>query len=149
MKTLSIIALGLLIIGCAKTSDSLIVKTQTIRDQKMERSENSMALHEKARRLHGAVSMEERRQRLGQYYTVLWELEGGGNREVLFEYLQGQSGSKVKTMRRALETDATSGKEEFSVIGDNYFNNGRVLAWKISLVADGKIISSKQSYLWE
>jgi hypothetical protein len=149
MKFLSVAVLGFLIIGCAKTTDPLVVKMQTVRDQKTDDKEDPMIDHEKARRLYGAVSMEERRQRLGQYYTILWQLESGTNREILFEYQQGKTGSLVKTMKRKLDVGATSGKEEFSVIGDNYFDNGRVLTWRISLIADGKTIASKQSYLWE
>ena len=52
-------------------------------------------------------------------------------------------------MRRTLPTGYGEGKEEFSVIGDNYFKNGRVLAWKIDFTANGETIASKQSYLWE
>jgi hypothetical protein len=149
MKPLLTAVLGILLIGCAKTTDPLIVKIQTVRDQESVKGEDPMIAHEKARRLHGAVSMEERRQRLGQYYTVLWQLESGANREVLFEYQQGKTGSLVKTIKRKLDPSATSGKEEFSVIGDNYFDQGRVLCWRISLIADGKTIASEQSYLWE
>ncbi len=70
-------------------------------------------------------------------------------RKVVFRYQQGGSGSRVKTMSRDLSPGASGGKEEFGVIGDNYFDNGRVLAWKADLVVGGEIVSSKQSYLWE
>lgn len=149
MKFLSIAVLGLLVIGCAKTTDPLVVKLQTVRDQGMEGEDDPMARHERIRRFHGAVSMEERRQKLGQYYTILWQAEAGVEKEVLFEYQQAKSGSKIKTMKRDLDSNASSGKEEFSVIGDNYFDNGRVLTWRISLIVDGKTIASEQSYLWE
>ena len=149
MKILSLCVLGFLLIGCAKTSDPLVVKMQTIRDQTIDKGEDPMVMHEKSRRLYGAVSMEERRQRLGQYYTVLWNLKGGGKKEILFEYQQGKTGSLVKTIRRELESTSNSGKEEFSVIGDNYFDNGRVLSWRVSLISDGKTVSTEQSYLWE
>ncbi|MEY3394934.1 MAG: hypothetical protein RL346_1170 [Verrucomicrobiota bacterium] len=149
MKILSICVCCILSIGCAKTSAPLVVKIQTIRDQKIDKGGDPMVMHEKSRRLYGAVSMEERRQRLGQYYTVLWNFEGGAKREILFEYQQGKSGSLVKTIRRELKASTHSGKEEFSVIGDNYFENGRVLCWRVSLIADGKTVSTSQSYLWE
>jgi hypothetical protein len=149
MKILTIAVLGLLIIGCAKNTDPLVVKMQTVRDQNTLSKEDPMVDHEKAVRLYGAVSMQERRQRLGQYYTVLWNADAGVNKEISFEYQQGNSGSKIKTIKRHLDVDAVSGKEEFSVIGDNYFDNGRVLTWRISLISDGKTIATKQSYLWE
>ena len=149
MKILSIRVCCILSIGCSKTSAPLVVKIQTIRDQKIDKGGDPRVMHEKSRRLYGAVSMEERRQRLGQYYTVLWNFEGGAKREILFEYQQGKSGSLVKTIRRELKASTHSGKEEFSVIGDNYFENGRVLCWRVSLIADGKTVSTSQSYLWE
>lgn len=149
MKLLYLIALGFLTMGCAKTTDPLVVKMQTIHDQNTHDKEDPMIAHEKARRLYGAVSMEERRQRLGQYYTILWQLDSGTNREILFEYQQGKTGSLVKTMKRQLPAGSTSGIEEFTVIGDDYLQNGRILTWRISLISDGKTIASKQSYLWE
>ncbi len=149
MKILSIAILSLLIIGCAKTTDPLIVKLQTVRDQGMDNEDDPMARHERVRRFHGAVSMEERAQKLGQYYTILWQAEAGVKKEILFEYQQANSGSLVKTMKRQLDVNTASGKEEFSVIGDNYFDNGRVLTWRIRLIAGGKTIASEQSYLWE
>ncbi len=149
MKLFSIAILSLLMIGCAKTTDPLIVKMQTVRDQGMDNEDDSMVRHERIRRFHGAVSMAERAQRLGQYYTILWQAEVGVKKEILFEYQQAKSGSKIKTMKRQLDVNAASGKEEFSVIGDNYYDNGRVMTWRISLVADGKTIASEQSYLWE
>lgn len=149
MKILSIAVLSVLIIGCAKTSDPLVVKLQTVRDQGMEKEDDPMSRHERVRRFHGAVSMEERRQRLGQYYTILWQADAKVSKELLFEYQQAQTGSKIKTMRRQLDAMTGSGKEEFSVIGDDYFNNGRVLTWRVSLIVDGKTIATEQSYLWE
>lgn len=149
MKLLSIAVLGLLIIGCAQTTDPLVVKMQTVRDQGMEREDDPMARHERIRRFHGAVSMEERAQRLGQYYTVLWQAEVGAKKEILFEYQQAKTGSQIKTMKRQLNATESSGKEEFSIIGDNYYDNGRILTWRISLIVDGKTTASKQSYLWE
>jgi hypothetical protein len=149
MKILTIAVLGFLIIGCAKNTDPLVVKMQTVRDQNTLNKEDPMVDHEKAVRLYGAVSMQERRQRLGQYYTILWNADVGVNKEISFEYQQANSGSEIKTIKRHLDVDAVSGKEEFSVIGDNYFDNGRVLTWRISLISDGKIIATKQSYLWE
>jgi hypothetical protein len=35
------------------------------------------------------------------------------------------------------------------VIGDDYFDNGRVLAWRCVLVENGKIVAETQSYLWD
>jgi hypothetical protein len=111
-----------------------------------------MVRMEKGRRLRGAVSMEERRQRLGQYFTVLWSDPGGagsGGVEVHFEYQQGASASRIKRMSRSFPASDTSGTAEFAVIGDDYFKGGKVLAWRASVRRGGRELASRQSYLWK
>lgn len=139
--------------ACSAPVEPLMIKQFTLRDQENSVADDPMVQNEKLRRLHGAVSIEERKQRLGQYYAVLWNAvaaaENAKEKEIVFRYQQGASGSRIKEMRRTLPTGSPSGKEEFSIIGDNYLKNGRVLAWKIDLTANGKTIASKQSYLWE
>ena len=71
----------------------------------------------------------------------------GATHEVVFEFQQGGSGSAVKRRSQSFG-EGTSGKAAFSVIGDDYFKRGKVLAWKISLLRDGVAIDSRQSYLW-
>ena len=143
----------LCLVACSAPVQPLMIKQYTLRDQENSVADDPMVQNEKLRRLHGAVSIEERKQRLGQYYAVLWNAvaaaENAKEKEIVFRYQQGASGSRIKEMRRTLPTGSSSGKEEFSIIGDNYLKNGRVLAWKIDLTANGKTIASKQSYLWE
>jgi hypothetical protein len=106
---------------------------------------------EKARRLHGAVSMTERRQRLGQYYTLVWHDPRGAGKgpvEVVFEYQQGATASRVKRMNKSFPASDTSGIADFAVIGDDYFTNGKVLAWRASVRRGEREIASRQSYLW-
>lgn len=95
--------------------------------------------------------MEERREKLGQYYTLLWSDPAGagqGEVEVILQYQQGGSGSRVKRMARNFPAADTEGSADFAVIGDDYFNNGRVLAWKATLQRGKRVIATKQSYLW-
>ena len=109
-----------------------------------------MVRMEKSRRLLGAVSMEERRNRLGQYYTLIWsDPDGQGEVEVVFQYQQGATASLVKRMVRSFPSSAREGKVEFAVIGDDYFKGGKVLAWKATLQRGGKVVSTRQSYLWQ
>lgn len=110
-----------------------------------------MVRMEKARRLHGAVSMTERRQRLGQYYTLVWhdpEGAGKGPVEVGFEYQQGATASRVKRMIKSFPASESSGIADFAVTGNDYFTNGKVLAWRASVRRDGRELASRQSYLW-
>ncbi len=142
---------ALLLAGCAGEKQSLVVKQFTLRDQDAAATKDPMVRQEKLRRLYGAISLDERKAKLGQYYTILWSLPEStrSDREIVFRYQQGGSGSRVKTMNRSLPQGTPEGKVEFGVIGDDYFENGRVLAWKIDLLVDGQAVASKQSYLWE
>lgn len=139
--------------ACAGPPGSLTVKQFQLRDLADSSAEDPMARNEKLRRLHGAVSVEERRQRLGQYYTVLWRDPAGGTgdrpSEIIFEYQQGATASLVKRMSRRFDPGEPSGVAEFAVIGDDYFTNGRVLAWRVIFLQDGRVVATKQSYLWQ
>lgn len=143
---------ALLFCSCSVGSDPLVVKQFQLRDQEDTDKDDPMVRGEKLRRLHGAVSLEERRQQLGQYYTVLWQDEEGVGRgpvEVVFEYQQGGTASRVKREVRRFGAEEEAGTAEFSVIGDNYFQNGKVLAWRVGLRRAGKEIAHKRSYLWQ
>ncbi|HEX5790033.1 MAG TPA: hypothetical protein VFY13_02720, partial [Luteolibacter sp.] len=133
MKPFAILLLFLGLVSCASSNKALSVKQYQLRDQALDRGEDPMVRMEKERRLHGAVSMEERRQRLGQYYTLNWSDPKGvnvGPVEVEFEYRQGGSGGEIKSMSQLFPPSETSGTVEFAVVGDNYFDNGKVLAWR-------------------
>lgn len=142
---------SILLGACAAPPEKLVVKQFFLRDQELETTEDPMVRMEKARRLHGAVSMAERRQRLGQYYTLVWsDPEGVGNGpvEAVFEYQQGASASRVRRMTKSFQASNASGIADFAVIGDDYFTGGKVLAWRASVRRDGRELASRQSYLW-
>ncbi len=105
---------------------------------------------EKARRLYGAVSMAERRGRLGQYYTLLWHDPAAAEAaELVFEYQQGATASRVKRMVRSFPAGDSHGTADFAVIGEDYFTGGKVLAWKATLRRGKRTVASLQSYLWQ
>ncbi len=137
--------------SCAGPRETLVVKQYLLRDQTRDSGAEPMARMEKERRLRGAISMDERRQRLGQYYTLLWsdpEGAGTGPVEVVFEYRQGATGSRVKRMAKSFPAADAEGGASFSVVGDDYFENGRVLAWQASVSRGGRELASSRSYLW-
>jgi hypothetical protein len=140
--------------ACAGPQGPLTVKQFQLRDLDDMRGDDPMVRNEKLRRLHGAVSVEERRQRLGQYYTVIWRdpderTASETPREIVFEYQQGATASLVKRLNQRFAHGQHSCVAEFAVIGDDYFTNGRVLAWKVSFMHGGRVVATKQSYLWQ
>lgn len=141
-----------LLSACASLPEPLLVKHFLLRDQETRSIDEPMVKMEKSRRLHGAVSMEERRQRLGQYYTILWNDPAGvgrGEVELRFEYQQGATGSRIKRAVRRFPAAESGGTFEFAVIGDDYFEGGRVLAWKTTLLRGNHELATRQSYLWQ
>ena len=151
MKCISSLLAALFLAACAGPRETLAVKQFVLRDQVRDTGEEPMVRMEKARRLRGAVSMQERKQRLGQYYTLIWHDPAGAGQgpvEVVFQYQQGASASLVKHMTKQFPASATEGVAEFAVIGDDYFTNGKVLAWHATVSRGKRELASKSSYLW-
>ena len=141
--------LSLLMVSCASDPQGLTVKQYHLRENMFEQNDDQMARGEVQRLLHGAVTVEERQQKIGQYYHVIWQQPVGKPEpiEVVFEYLQAGSGSKVKRLVQngsvMLRSDAY-----FTIAGNDYRKNGRVLAWRVTVKRSGSILASKQSYMW-
>lgn len=139
----------LVLASCAGPVPPLVVKPFKMLDTRIDLSGDPMVRGEKTRRLHGAVSVAEQRKNLGAYYTVLWhDPAAAGEVEVVFEYQQGATASRVKRQVKRFPPTDSSGRVEFSVIGEDYARNGRVLAWRISLKRGGREIANEQSCLW-
>jgi len=152
VKLIFISLLALCLGACAGRQETLVVKQFLLRDQVRNTQDEPMVRMEKERRLHGAVSMAERRQRLGQYYTLIWRDSAGVNQgpvEVVFQYQQGATGSRKKRITQEFPASASNGIVEFAVIGDNYLKGGRVLAWQATVLRNGRELASSRSYLWK
>lgn len=112
--------------------------------------DDPMVRGERQRRMHGAISVAEQGEKLGYYYTVLWDDASAGEPgEVVFEFQQGATGSRVKRMTHRIPAGQGAGKAEFTILGDAYRKGGRVLAWRCKLYRGGREMASRQSYLWQ
>lgn len=151
MNRLPVLLLALLLGACIGPKKTLEVKQFHLRDETLASTEEPMVRMEKLRRLHGAVSGSERRNRLGQYYTLFWNDPDGigqGEVEVVFQYQQGGSGSLVKRMSKKFPASDAAGTVEFAVIGEDYFSRGKALTWKATVYRGNRELVSRQSYLW-
>ena len=143
------VLLSLLMVSCVSDPLGLNVKQYHLRENMFDQNGNLMARGEVQRLLHGAVTVEEQRQKIGQYYHVIWKQEDASmlGDEIIFEYQQASSGSKIKRLvhktAAAKEIDAY-----FSIVGNDYRRNGRVLAWRATVRRDGQTIASQKSYMW-
>ena len=150
IRYFSLLAVGLLV-ACTGPQETLSVRQFQLLDQNTLVTDEPMVAMEKNRRLHGAVSMTERQSLLGSYYSIYWNDAAGKGTddvEIVFEYQQGATASQIKQMTRKFPAAETAGVAEFSIIGDNYSTQGRVLAWKATLRRGNQVISTRKSYLW-
>jgi hypothetical protein len=138
--------------ACSGPSEPLTVKQFFLRNQALDQSGEQMVRMEKERHLHGAVSMAERRAKLGQYYTLLWNDPAGvgqGPVELVLEYQQGATASRIKRMTKSFPASQAEGSVEFAVIGEDFTKGGKVLAWKATVTRGKRVLATRQSYLWQ
>lgn len=103
---------------------------------------------ERAYRLYGAVTRLDQRRRYGQYYDFFWRAKKDASITIRLEYrqenLRTYTQGREITYPHALGSHQTS----FAIIGDDYFNDGRVLEWRCLLLESGRIVAEERSFLW-
>jgi len=135
--------------ACSNGDPALTVKQFHLREISSEKGQDPFVRGEEQRRLFGAVSIAERKLRLGQYYTIAWRNPQVGTPvRVVFEYRQAATTDKVLTMESTFGAAAKAGESEFAVIGDDYQANGRVLAWQVTLFRGSEIVAQRRSFMW-
>jgi hypothetical protein len=104
---------------------------------------------ERQYRLFGAVTKLDQHQRFGNYFDFFWRTKRSADLTARLEYRQEKLHAHIQAQEISYRNVHGSHKTEFKVIGDDYFDNGRVLAWRCVLVENGKIVAETQSYLWD
>lgn len=139
------------LLSCTGPKDSVQIRQFHLRSLTSDTAGVDSIRAENQKRLHGAVSAEERRNRLGHYYTIEWDGPEGSEQEpvrLVFQYRQAATGSQI--LRREITASAgRKGKRELQIIGPAYLEGGRVLSWHLSYYRGDRLIESRQSFLWE
>jgi hypothetical protein len=104
---------------------------------------------ERTYRMYGALTAADQRQRFGNYFDFFWRAKRPANVTVRLEYRQEKLRSFVQAREVAYSNAKGNHKTEFAVIGDDYFNDGRVISWRCLLIENGRIVAENRSYLWE
>lgn len=99
-------------------------------------------------RLHGAVTTLDIRERTGNYFDFFWRAKRDADITARLEYRQ--EGLRAFTQARELHYPNARGyhKSEFAIVGDDFFDDGRVTAWRCLLIENGRIVAETKSYLW-
>lgn len=104
---------------------------------------------ERQYRLHGAVTALDQRQRFGDYFDFFWRAKRDANVTVRLEYRQEKLHAHVQAQEFSYPNARGGHKTEFKIVGDDYFEDGRVIAWRCLLIENGRIVAENRSYLWE
>lgn len=107
-----------------------------------------MLRFERSHHLHGAITREEKKQREGHYYVFWWTDEAHTPATVRLETRHANTGSQVKVQEIQIDDVRRKNKTRFQVTGDEFFTDGKVISWRVSIIRDGQALASDQSYLW-
>ena len=122
-------------------SNSPSQKTATLQDAPIT--------FERQYRLFGAVTGLDQRQRFGNYFDFFWRAKRPSDITVRLEYRQEKLHEHVQGQEITYRNVRGTHKTEFKVIGDDYFDDGRVIAWRCLLIANGRIVAENRSFMWE
>jgi len=104
---------------------------------------------ERQYRLFGAVTGLDQHQRFGDYFDFFWRAKRPADLTVRLEYRQEKLHSFVQAQEMSYPNTRGNHKTEFKVVGDDYFDDGRVIAWRCLLIENGRIVAENRSYMWE
>ena len=102
----------------------------------------------RARVNFGAVSGYDRAERYGHYFNVWWKTRKPADVTVRLEYRQENIASHVQAKELHYTAQKGTVESKFTVIGDEYRDDGKITAWRLLLIVDGKIVGLRQSFLW-
>ena len=111
--------------------------------------QNASITFERQYRLFGAVTKLDQRERFGNYFDFFWRAKRLADLTMRLEYRQEKLHAHVQAQEISYPNARGNYKTEFKVVGDDYFDDGRVIAWRCLLIENGKIVAQTRSYTWE
>ncbi|MEQ1854224.1 MAG: hypothetical protein ABMA01_21850 [Chthoniobacteraceae bacterium] len=123
--------------------------TRFLNDARFQRpTDNAMLLFERRRLSWGAVTARDLGERFGYYFDVWWRSARPADVTLRLEYRQENLGSFVQAKEIRYSGAKGNVESKFTVIGDEYIENGKITAWRLLLIENGRIVGLKQSFLW-
>jgi hypothetical protein len=131
------------------SSTSTLGGKSTSPSQKTATLQDAPITFERQYRLFGAVTALDQRQRFGNYFDFFWRAKRPSDVTVRLEYRQEKLHEHVQAQEISYRNVRGTQKTEFKVIGDDYFDDGRVIAWRCLLIENGRIVAENRSFMWE
>lgn len=154
MNLLMTAAAMLMLVSCSSTGSSYIEDIQefNLTSATYLGMPTGLTRAQTAHILYGTLTAKEKRDRLGQYYTIQWEDNTPDTPlDLVFEYQRAGSSSKIYRHETHYPAGRQGGEVDVHInfSGEDYLRLGRVMAWKATLLLNGREISRRTSYLWE
>jgi hypothetical protein len=130
------------------TNDPLSQATGKNKQKSTGAVQDASITFERQYRLFGAVTKLDQHQRFGDYFDFFWRARNSAAITVRLEYRQEKLRAHVQAQEVFCGTVRGGQKTSFKVVGDDYFDNGRVLAWRCLLIENGTVVAENHSYLW-
>ncbi len=131
-----------------QTTSTLGAKSNTP-SQKTATLQDAPITFERQYRMFGAITWLDQRQRFGNYFDFFWRAKRPSDVTVRLEYRQEKLHEHVQAQEITYRNVRGTNKTEFKVIGDDYLDDGRVIAWRCLLIANGQIVAENRSFMWE
>jgi hypothetical protein len=132
-----------------QTTSTLNKKSSSSPGQKTATLQDAPITFERQYRMFGAVTGLDQRQRMGNYFDFFWRAKRPSDVTVRLEYRQEKLHEHVQAQEITYHNVRGTHKTEFKVIGDDYFDDGQVIAWRCLLIANGRIVAENRSFLWQ
>jgi hypothetical protein len=123
--------------------------SSTAPSQKTATLQDAPITLERRYRLFGAVTKLDQRQRCGDYFDFFWRARRPADVTVRLEYRQEKLHDHIQAQEISYRNVRGTRKTEFKVIGDDYFDDGRVIAWRCLLIENGRVVAENRSYMWQ
>jgi len=104
---------------------------------------------ERQYRMFGAVTSLDQHQRFGNYFDFFWRAKHPSDVTVRLEYRQEKLHEHVQAQEISYQNVHGTHKTEFKVIGDDYWDDGEVIAWRCLLISNGRIVAENRSFMWQ
>ena len=106
-------------------------------------------LHERKRRLWGAIDGIDMHERTGQYFTFFWRAKRPADLTLRLEYRQTNLKNYVQARERYYPAARGNYTSEFAIVGDDYSQDGPITSWRAVLIEKNVIVALLQSRIWQ
>ena len=150
-------AIGALFLGACSTGPGgienggeLDVKPYYLNPNEKVETVDPMIAFERQHYMHGAITAADQQSRFGHYFAIHWKVDDRtGPVTVRIDYRQTNTGLETKVKEETYDVIKRKNRTEFKVVGEEYFTDGEVTSFKISLLRGDEVLATSESFAWK